>query len=512
MKLLRSSTYLIVGILFISTVLRLLLASQGGQYFFGDEGRYQRGIELFDSLRAHDFPETRTLLSHPEHQAFVWVGALVTLGQVGYVEWLTEDDWDDPASSFKYAPVAAALLGTASTACLYLIFLLVRTMGGTKSEAIWALSVAAASNTLLYSSRHLLPYDWALLTLLAGLIFASRPGWRSWLISGVFAGVSYHIYNGYWFSVPVTGLWFVCAHITLRRNLVRASGYWILGVMVGLGFALGLGWWAGGPDYWRVMLAFSGTVNQGLFSEGAYLPWKVWFHSEGLLGVLLLAATVLGLFWWRGAIPRFVAFALLGFFAVYGCLIFMSVGLEKFVVYARSCRPMLPFIAIVAGWMLSRLCQQRWQAGLAGLLLGATLLGSFVHHLGRVFPRDVEQRVLADFGVTKRWISFSGSLYRPLALPVSRPDLGLGNTLLIYPVREFEGRPAGEVIFSLDHPLNYFPFQYESHTPRERSLLRQNPPRMELIRLAAPEEVPDHPPWEDIYQATDRPDGYDRQR
>jgi len=39
-----------------------------------------------------------------------------------------------------------------------------------------------------------------------------------------------------------------------------------------------------GPDYWRTMVAFSGTVNQGNYAEGWSLPWEYLWHSEGWLG------------------------------------------------------------------------------------------------------------------------------------------------------------------------------------------------------------------------------------
>ena len=67
--------------------------------------------------------------------------------------------------------------------------------------------------------------------------------------------------------------------------------------------------------------------------------------------------------------------------------------------------------------------------------------------------------------------------------------------------------PPGTSLLRFDHPLAYPPFQYEGHTPRERTVLRATDLSIRLIRLAAPATVPDHPPPDLLYRNADRPTG-----
>jgi hypothetical protein len=125
------------------------------------------------------------------------------------------------------------------------------------------------------------------------------------------------------------------------------------------------------------------------------------------------------------------------------------------------------------------------------------------------FPSDVEIQVLRTLGNPKRALTVSGSLYVPLAIPVARPDLALVNAQLLFPIRAILPAPAGDVLLRIAHPLAYLPFQYDCHTPRERTLLRTHDISMRLIRLSRPGEVPADPPVAMRYTNADRPDGYD---
>jgi hypothetical protein len=112
----------------------------------------------------------------------------------------------------------------------------------------------------------------------------------------------------------------------------------------------------------------------------------------------------------------------------------------------------------------------------------------------------------------KRCVTFSGVIYRPLALPVSRPDLALVNAQFLYPLRDYVSHPACTVLLGKEHPLAYPPYQYEGHVPRERRLLRAHPPALQLVRLAQPGVVPDHPAPALTFTGADRPDGRDHGR
>jgi hypothetical protein len=194
-------------------------------------------------------------------------------------------------------------------------------------------------------------------------------------------------------------------------------------------------------------------------------------------------------------------------------MVLLSTGFHLFVVYARTARPLVPLLCLLGGWAIFALTASRpnWRPAVMAVVSVAALL-QFLPHFTRVFPREVEARVLAEVGNPKRTLSVTGSLYRPLQLPVNRPDLALVNAQMLYPVRSYVGFPAGQVVFSLPHPLSYPPYQYEGHTPRERRLLREHDIAIKLIRLADPGSLPDHPPAPFVFTAADRPDGLDHGR
>lgn len=506
-----SWNYRLLLILLVSAALRIGLAVDGGQFFFGDENRHERGVALYHALRTGDTAGIKAALMRPEHIGFTLIGAGITGLQHLTAQFTGQGDWHQPENVIFTMPLAAAWLALFSALNIGLLHAVARRAGADGNEAAWAALLMAASNTGLYFSRHFLPYDAAMSAMLAALWAGARG--RHSLATGALAGIAYHIYNGYWYLVPVVLTLHALAKdhgqpaaSRLRRLLVAGTGSAVVVALpVLIGFALT------GPDYWQTMVAFSGTVNQGLYAEGWSLPWEYLGHSEGLLGGAVLLAIVAAALVARraGEAPgRLAQIGLLGVALAYVWLVLFSVGLGKFVVYARTVKPFIPFLGLAGGWALARLLAGRPQlaaAATAAICLMAAL--QFAPHFGRIFPAEAEVRILREFGNPKRSLAVSGSLYTPLALPVQRPELILVNAQMLYPVRSYLGYPAGHTIVSLEHPLSYPPFQYECHNPRERALLRENDIRLRLIRLSAPDDIPDDPPPSLRFTAADRPDG-----
>ena len=296
---------------------------------------------------------------------------------------------------------------------------------------------------------------------------------------------------------------------------IRAGVQWVAGCFIVTVIMMLPGVIFGGDYYWRMLLYFGGSANQGLFSEGWSLPGEYLWHSEGWLGVAVLAAAVYALLqvFRPGADARRARgwWLLLG--AAYVLPVAACVGAEKFMMYARTCRPLVPFFCLLGGWTLQAVVAHRPRVGpaLAGLIAAGALLMAAPHY-GRVFPREFERTVIKDSGVPKRWVSFSGTIYLARRVPAQRPDLALVNPLYLYPVRDYYGYPEGTPLLSVENPLAYLPYQYEGHTPRERRLLREHPPLLQLVRLAHPEKVPDHPPSTVTFTEADRADGHDHAR
>lgn len=494
-------------LLLVTMGLRVGLALDGGQYFFGDEARHTRGLELYLALTEGRWEEVRAVLSMHEHAAFTWLVAALGPLQHALAGLRGLGDWSDPGALFASAGLGAALLAGISVSSIALVHRLARDGGAGENEALLAAGLMAVSNTLTYSARHLLPYDVALTTWLGSLVLLQRGGPRAVVVSGLLAGLTHHLYNGYWFLVPVTGALALGLFRSGPQRWPRWAG-WGLGTMAGFALPAAIGWLAGGAAYWQNLQAFSQTVVQGLFAEGWSLPWAYLWHSEQVLGLLVVVAFAGALA--RDRPPARVGHAFLAIGLVYVLLCLMSTGLERFVVYGRTVRPLVPLFCLAGGWALGR-WMVRWPrlrlmpaAAVAGLGLIALL-----PHFGRPFPRETELHVLTTFGQPKHALSFSGSIYRPLRLPVTRPELALVDAQMLYPIREHAGPPPGTEIFSLPHPLAYAPYQYEGHTPRERGLLRRHPPRIRLVRLGQPDTVPDHPPPAQVFSEADRPDGRD---
>jgi len=508
---LRSPRFLVPAILTVALVLRLILASQGGQYYFGDEERYDRGVVLYRALTAGDSAQVRSIAALPEHALFPWLTVVVTAGQHLLAQLTPYGDWSAPQNIALTMGLGAALLSLFSTLNLFLLHRLARVAGADEAAAGWALLLMAASNTAFYHSRHLLPYECALSAALAALIIGLRaPTSARALVGGLLGGCTYGLYNGYWFLVPLIWLVHTLAHWRSPRRWPVVAWHTV-GILLALGLPVFMGAMLGGQQYWAALGTFSRSATLGMFAEAWSLPWAYLWHAEGALGLAVIAVIVLavGNGLGRQVLPApWVRLTLLALATTYGLLLLFAHGFELFVVYARTVKPLIPMFCLLGGWALSELLAHRpalRPVVAAGIVLAATI--NLLPHFGRVFPRDVETAVLKHWGNPKRTLTIAGSLYVPYGAPVNRPDLALVNAQLLYPVRALLPVPDGETLLRVTHPLTYKPFQYECHTPRERALIRQHDLSIRLIRLADPAALPDNPPLSMLYQPADYPTG-----
>lgn len=485
-----------------SVVLRVALALQGGQEFIGDEPRYLRGPILLKNLLAGEWDWVRAVVKQPEHAGFTYVvllvapfhQALAALGDYG--------DWSRTENISASLPLAAAVLGLFSTLNLWLIHRLALHGGASQREAGMAALLAAGSNSLFYYSRHLLPYDSSLTLALSGMIFSVSGTTRTrQLLGGVCAGLTYEIYNGYWFLVPVIG-WTLLVSQSGWSARFRAGCVWSVGLLATCGLVALPGVIISGPEYWETALRFSRTATQGLFAEGWSLPWAYLWASESWGGAVLagVALAVVARDAVLGVRPRRVLLWVSAAGVIYFLLVLTSVGLEKFVVYARTARALVPFICLLAAYGLERLLSRepRWRPMVVVsvvLMAGANFAPSFA----LTYPRETKQAIWQNFGVPKQALSFRGSFYPSPVKNVTRPDLVLVNAQLIYPLGEPIGYPRGRELWSVSHPQNFVPYQYDGLTPRERALLKEHPLFIKLIQVADPSAVPDNPPLDLVH-------------
>jgi hypothetical protein len=117
-------------IVLVSALLRLALVAQGGQYFFGDEERYDRGVQLYLALQAGDVTAARGFAAMPEHMLFTWGAALLTAAQHGLAQLTPYGNWTTrPVNATFTMWIGALLLSLFSALNLALTHRLSRTLG-----------------------------------------------------------------------------------------------------------------------------------------------------------------------------------------------------------------------------------------------------------------------------------------------------------------------------------------------------------------------------------------------
>lgn len=505
----RHGAWLLV-LLGLAITLRAGLAIQGGQLVFSDEGRFLRSIVLYRGLAGGEWHPANGALATPQHVAFVYLGTL--LAPVAHaLAWLAgTGDWGRATEIHSSLPFVAMVVGAISSLNVWLVFRVARAWGAAETEALFSALLCAVSVSLLYQARHLLPYDAALAAFLAGLWLAAKAGTaRQDLACGAWAGAGFALYNGYWFLVPVLGAALVLRQTGLRRRCLSAAAF--SGGAAGLfGLLMLPGTLIGGLEFWKEFVHFSGTVRQGLFAEGWSFPVEYLAQTEAWFGLAVLAAITLTVITERSSLPlRFKHWLLLAGL-IYALLALASTGLEKFVVYGRSVRPLTLLLCLLGGHALAR-C---WPTGggaratVVAVLLGAAAL-NITPHFSIGFPTEVCHEVWRDHGVPKLALCYRGTIADLSWPPVTRPDLALLNAAALYPVKEVLPMPAGRVLAKWRHPLLMAVYLYEGHTPRERRLLRLHPPVIQLLQPDQPDTLTDQPPLEILGQPGDLPDGYD---
>ncbi len=169
----------------ISLWLRLLLIDAGGQFYWPDEVRYFRSRQAAATVLSGDFRTAAAALYSPDHFLFKVIGIIPALAEMKI--------GPDPR-------IPAYFLAIFSTLNIWLIWQVARRSGAGPKEALIVAGFFAASNSIFYYSRHILPYDPALTFALAALLAAvgGTGKYLSAFAVGLAAGGTILTYNGYW--------------------------------------------------------------------------------------------------------------------------------------------------------------------------------------------------------------------------------------------------------------------------------------------------------------------------
>ncbi len=477
-----SGKWIVISILFLSLALRWVLILRGGQYYNSDETRYEVSREATRLLVQGQWGEAlKQFTLSPEHLGFKVIGILPAL-----LEQVTGPGLAMPAIFFSFFSVLN----------LFLIFLISKATSSSSPEPLFALAFAASSQSLLYYSRHLFPYDVSLsFGLLALFIPLVRdPSIKASFLSGVLSFLCFITYNGYW---PLAGF-AMLAHTLM--NSKKVTSFAQNGIVTGLGFVVPLGLLIGGMllsgrDMVSAYRLFATSITQGLFEEGWSIPFEYFWHTEGIVFLLLGALATLAITRPSRDQGRYTRMWAGGILFIYICLIIPSV-MEYFVVYARLARQMLPFLILLAVQGLIQLehrvahSRQIIQVMFIVIFAQAAWNYSSAYRIG--FPRDF---------AAEAQVQFSDFEFSSKRLAFGAPVVCQHNGYVIENAKFYIAPPdrvpqvEGQLLLSAQHPVNYLPYLYEGDPPDFRQAYRRLKLKMNLYK-ADPEFMSEaNPEW-----------------
>lgn len=450
-------------ILVASFFLRVWLILAGGQLFFPDELLYERARVAVDAALSGDIKG----FFAPLRYADKFGNTLIWLVPAAIGKAVSQDP--------RLPPLLLCVFGIVNIWLLWKISL--RTGAG-ESEALVAAFLLSVSTTLFYYSRHLLPYDlsmtFGLLALLVAIREPSKK--RDSFLCGLLSSACFLIYGGYWTLSAFTLLLHTfylsrSPNEMVRRAVLSGTAFAAPFLIIVLPDAL-----YGGNMFFQ-FISFTRTVTQGSYAEGWSLPFEYLWHAEHFLLVLWLAGLAYCLWEARKrTLTKQAAIGIAGILFIYGTLVVLSVGFEKFVVYGRLVRQCVPFFCLMTAHWMIRLAQSGTMARrpLAALFVLILIQAGFNFYppLVQVFPGEFKRK--AD-----DIISLSGQ---------GKYDLLYAH--YIFPEPKQVSLGSHEVLLQSPHPLEFLPYQYEGYTPENRRVLRSTDISMRLIRDAKQWYIP----------------------
>ncbi|HET6823971.1 MAG TPA: hypothetical protein VFH34_15075 [Anaerolineales bacterium] len=474
----------VIGILFVSLILRWILILRGGQYYISDETRYEVSLAAARLLWQGQFGEAlRQFTVSPEHLGFKVVGTLPAL-----TEYLIGPSLVVPAIFFSFFSILN----------LYLIFLLSRRSQISPNESIYALFFAASCLSLLYYSRHLFPYDMAMSFGLMALYIAldQNPTMKLSLVCGGLSFLCFITYNGYW---PLAGF-AMLAHVLIHSK--RISNILQKGILTAFGFItsliiviLAMLW--SGTDMISAYRLFASSITQGVFEEGWSLPFEYFWHTEYAIILILTAMAILALASSSRNQRKYTWLWAGGILFIYLCLVIPSM-LEYFVVYARLARQMIPFLILLAAPGLIEL-EKRIAYGYGARVPRLIVAIAFLQAVWNFytayqvnFPRDFAAEVqtrFPDFEFSAKRLAFGA--------PVICQDSGymVEHTKFYVAPPEEVPHVEGQLLLSALHPTNYQPYLYEGDSPDFRKAYRNLKLRMSFYKANQEFMSETNPAW-----------------
>ncbi len=452
----------LICIILASLLFRVVLISRGVQNT-PDDVRYLRALDLMNS---HDFG---ALLTTYDHLGFT----LISFVPAAFHRFAAQTSGQPLDTLFA---VPALILSLASLGCIVLVHKIALRVGASDREALIAALLCALTNCLYYWSPYVLPYDASMFTALLALYVGLRGDHikRRAFYVGLLGFSTFLIYNAHWIlggAVIVLPLLLRPRRVTVRV-VYSALGFLTIPVILML---------LTGGSYFSGLMQFGDTVVQGAFSEGWSLPFEYFWSSEHLLALIWLiglAAALIAFVRKPQPDQRRALYWLLTIAGIYLLLVLGSVVLQKFVVYGRTARQMVPFIALAAAYGIDHLprVSRRWIIAAAALVA----MPNFVQPLFIDVPRAAEQRARAEIGsFSDRSTLLTGNPAEDS--PASSQRYVLLNTHYQYPIIGTQPAPSGRVIFTMRHPFSFEALLYEGFDAPMRVIVRASHLEIELI-------------------------------
>ena len=474
------------ALMLVAYAFRLALIAGGGQLYHPDELRYYRSIEVAKHVFNGDYTNAMKGLLRYEHHSGIASAKIIPAlihslfhNQAHSDNLMWRDLWRTAEQNFWLPSLLFALPSVFSIGLIYLIQ---REAGADEVEAHLSAFLLAASNTMFIFSKHLLPYDIAIFIGLFTIYLALRIRDRRFAFSlciGLLTFLVFWVYNGY-IALAITIIFFYCLLLArrVREALSRALGI-AAGVALFFFSHVAFNVLCLQNDMLEKMVWFSGTILDGEYSEGIVFPFRYLLDAEGGIGAVWLVGLFFGL---RRILSQSNAadrmrgtLWLTSIVVLYLLLVLFSTGLERFVLYGRVARSLVPFIVMLSAYGLApKLANLRRSAQTVFVIaVSLVAIANFLPAIRLQYPLDIARNVYREYDD----VSFETSIHQRFdhwdLQPVIRGaryqlvDAVYHNTVPL----EFEWQPEGDEIQIISHPLMYKPWQYEGATAAMRETI-----------------------------------------
>jgi hypothetical protein len=443
-------------------VLRTVLVVRGGQEFWPDEVRFDAArAEANDIIAGHLYSAAKIAFGSADHLFFRIWGIFPAL----FERVLHSGPW-----------LPGMFFAAVSTAVLWATGRVSRASGGGEREQFFTVFAAAASTSLLYYSRHFLPYDLSLVFFLMALSLAlrsTRTAWQSFRV-GLWAAFGFLSYNGYWNLVPViAGLYAVTAASprSFLSSVVGFSVGFLIPNIVTFAAARGVG-----VDLGASYATFSKTIVQGDFEQAWRFVGEYFWQAEGVNALIFLGA--IGVILWaafKGPPALGGVYAALIVMVIYALIVLGSDICFKFTVCARHVRVIAPFGAWAIGaalaWSFERGRWGRASAVICCFVMVITAARNFWVPLTQMFPLDFDAAARAYIESDRA----AGDGLQPLRI--------INDTFLHNPDWNIPTPAAERVLWSRPHPYDFLPYLFEGYREDARRAYQQRERSMKILRF-----------------------------